>query len=278
MGKKLRVGDKVFDFNYQTPWEKGLDFRDVTSGHLVCLMFLRYYGCSTCQLELRELTRQYPRLKKLDVKLLVVLQSQPETMRLSTPRNLFPFEIICDPDRNLYFYFDIGDNPAPEIMSERLKQRVAQANQQGIVHGLYEGNELQAPATFLLDQQGIARYVWYGKESSDVPTGAELVDLIKHTFLLEERNFFMKNAISTANAPAAIGPYSQAIDTGSMVFVSGTAPCRSDFGRNTSWGSRTDIAVSDEYSGNPGASRIGNGTCGQDNRFPAKSRRLFHCQ
>lgn len=30
--------------------------------------------------------------------------------------------------------------------------------------------------------------------------------------------------ISTASAPAAIGPYSQALDTGSMVFVSGQLP------------------------------------------------------
>ena len=30
--------------------------------------------------------------------------------------------------------------------------------------------------------------------------------------------------VSTANAPAAIGPYSQAIDLGSMVFVSGQIP------------------------------------------------------
>jgi 2-iminobutanoate/2-iminopropanoate deaminase len=32
------------------------------------------------------------------------------------------------------------------------------------------------------------------------------------------------NVISTSNAPAAIGPYSQALDTGSMVFVSGQLP------------------------------------------------------
>lgn len=32
-----------------------------------------------------------------------------------------------------------------------------------------------------------------------------------------------RNAISTAGAPAAIGPYSQAIDTGSLVFCSGQA-------------------------------------------------------
>ena len=32
------------------------------------------------------------------------------------------------------------------------------------------------------------------------------------------------NAISTTNAPAAIGPYSQAISVGGLVFVSGQLP------------------------------------------------------
>lgn len=34
----------------------------------------------------------------------------------------------------------------------------------------------------------------------------------------------MKEVISTNNAPAAIGPYSQAIKTGNMIFVSGQLP------------------------------------------------------
>lgn len=34
----------------------------------------------------------------------------------------------------------------------------------------------------------------------------------------------MKKAISTSNAPGAIGPYSQAIEAGGMVFLSGQLP------------------------------------------------------
>lgn len=34
----------------------------------------------------------------------------------------------------------------------------------------------------------------------------------------------MKTQISTQKAPGAIGPYSQAIDTGSFVFISGQIP------------------------------------------------------
>jgi len=40
----------------------------------------------------------------------------------------------------------------------------------------------------------------------------------------ERRRIFTKNIISTSAAPAAIGPYSQAIDLGAMVITSGQLP------------------------------------------------------
>ena len=41
----------------------------------------------------------------------------------------------------------------------------------------------------------------------------------------------MKTAISIPNAPAPIGPYSQAIDTGNMLFVSGQIPLNPEDGK-----------------------------------------------
>ena len=40
----------------------------------------------------------------------------------------------------------------------------------------------------------------------------------------------MKNPISTTKAPAAIGPYSQAIEAGGMIFVSGQLPINPETG------------------------------------------------
>ena len=40
----------------------------------------------------------------------------------------------------------------------------------------------------------------------------------------------MKKQIATIKAPGAIGPYSQAIDTGSMVFISGQIPVNPETG------------------------------------------------
>ena len=41
---------------------------------------------------------------------------------------------------------------------------------------------------------------------------------------VERRRVPLKNIINTANAPAAIGPYSQAIDLGALVITSGQLP------------------------------------------------------
>ncbi|MFA6125664.1 MAG: RidA family protein [Bacteroidales bacterium] len=41
----------------------------------------------------------------------------------------------------------------------------------------------------------------------------------------------MKKVISTPHAPAAIGPYSQAIDTGDLIFISGQIPIIPETGK-----------------------------------------------
>jgi 2-iminobutanoate/2-iminopropanoate deaminase len=50
--------------------------------------------------------------------------------------------------------------------------------------------------------------------------------LLEFAFCLKSKakGFLMKETISTTNAPGAIGPYSQAIKAGGMVFCSGQIP------------------------------------------------------
>ncbi len=45
-----------------------------------------------------------------------------------------------------------------------------------------------------------------------------------YVIIMERRRVPTKTVISTTNAPAAIGPYSQAIDLGAMVITSGQLP------------------------------------------------------
>ena len=67
----------------------------------------------------------------------------------------------------------------------------------------------------------------------------------------------MKTQIATAKAPGAIGPYSQAIDTGSMVFVSGQIPV------NPATGEMMDIAATSVATFKPGK-RLKDAVGGED--------------
>jgi 2-iminobutanoate/2-iminopropanoate deaminase len=48
--------------------------------------------------------------------------------------------------------------------------------------------------------------------------------LHKHPLLPKRGDIFLKKIIRTADAPQAIGPYSQAVEAGGFVFVSGQIP------------------------------------------------------
>ena len=46
----------------------------------------------------------------------------------------------------------------------------------------------------------------------------------------KELNQMSKEIISTKNAPQAIGPYSQAVETGNLIFISGQVPINPETG------------------------------------------------
>ncbi|MCD8009723.1 MAG: redoxin domain-containing protein [Lachnospiraceae bacterium] len=175
---KLKPGMKMFDFDYETPWEKK-NFYKTVHGKPCCLMFLRYYGCSTCQLSIRKLMKSYGKIQEMGAELLIVLQSEPETIRGQAEQGYFPFDIICDLQQELYRRCEIGENPHPDQQSERLQEKIQEARSLGIQHGKFEGNELQAPATVVMNQNQMITYVWYGEESIDVPEEEELFQLLR---------------------------------------------------------------------------------------------------
>ena len=65
-----------------------------------------------------------------------------------------------------------------------------------------------------------------GKSGLEFPKTAFAIDLLKNycyniTYQFIQEETLMKNVIATTNAPGAIGPYSQAIETEGFVFTSG---------------------------------------------------------
>ncbi len=175
---RLVKGEQIPDFTYETPFEQDQDFLQIVAlKHRTALVFLRYDGCTLCQLDIHEYMQSYDRICNAGGQLLIVLQSDPKGLaeQLKAP-DAIPFRIICDPQKKLYQQFDIA--PAKSKLSMAGLHTMAKADRAkkaGFTHGAYEGDELQLPAAFVMDETGKLLYVNYAAKVDEVPDTDELI-------------------------------------------------------------------------------------------------------
>ena len=139
---KIEAGCKLADFSFNTPFESDVKLSEKAKGaKKTVLLFLRYYGCTLCQLDIREYANAYDRFKEKDAQLLVVLQSPASTINAQLTKEDLPFDIICDPDMGLYKEFELGVAASKEAMIRPEDMPKFAAKRE----------EMQFPGYFLLD-------------------------------------------------------------------------------------------------------------------------------
>lgn len=176
---KLKIREKIADFSLVTSDDNKLEFSDIyNKNRNTLLLFLRYYGCTVCQLDLMEYKEKYKEFKDNDTEVVIVLQSEAEVVKQSGGD--MPYIIACDPKMELYDLFEI--KPAKSTMglvSIKAVKKVMKAKKTGLEHGKYEGEELQLPAAFLVDTDGQIVYGKYAKNLGDLPTPDEFIQMVK---------------------------------------------------------------------------------------------------
>ena len=101
----LKKGDEFPDFSYQSYDGNTKDLYAQIGQGPAAILFLRYVGCTKCQLDIHTLLSCQKEIAEKGVQVFVVFQSAPSTVRESLTD--FPFEIICDPIQALYKRFDV---------------------------------------------------------------------------------------------------------------------------------------------------------------------------
>lgn len=101
--KLVSFGDKAINFTYQTPYGATSTLEEkVQKADKTFLIFLRYYGCTICQLDIRAYRENYQKFLDKNAQILLVLQSTPETISESITEEELRFEVACDPEGKLY--------------------------------------------------------------------------------------------------------------------------------------------------------------------------------
>lgn len=179
---KLKVNDRMPEFSFDTPFAAGCSLDNVLARveGRTALVFLRYYGCTLCQYDMHQYAQAKDQIASTGGQMLVVLQSAPQKLAEQIKPDDFPFDIICDPEAELYKKFEISPAESKLKMADaKALSKMAKARANGFSHGDYEGEELQLPAVFVMDRDRLLTYVHYGKTVSDVASAEELVRLLR---------------------------------------------------------------------------------------------------
>ena len=166
---RLCEGGVMPDFTIDTPFAAGLSLSEtVQKTPKTALLFLRYYGCTLCQYEMHLLAENYDQITAAGGQVLVVLQSDPAGIAEQIGPDSLPFTIGIQPAASMAKMADAGT-----------MLKIAKATAVGYKHGAYEGNELQLPASFVVDKERRISYAHYGKSAGDTPDVRSLAELLK---------------------------------------------------------------------------------------------------
>ena len=172
----IQRGDCFPNFSYDSYDGRRKTFYEETAGGPAALFFLRYMGCTKCQMDVHDLLCAEEEIRQQGIRVFIVFQSPAETVN-STLED-FPYEIICDPEQKLYAQFGVKAAETKEefldfehfaAAHEAFRARKAEL---GLEHGAYEGNELQKPALFLLDRDRKVLLAHYADSLMDMPDTA----------------------------------------------------------------------------------------------------------
>ncbi|MDR3138119.1 MAG: AhpC/TSA family protein [Treponema sp.] len=177
---KISEQQAMEDFTFDTSSKTGLVFSEEAADKKTVLLFLRYYGCTLCRLDMRLLREHYAEISGAGGQVFVVLQSAPELIERETSSDPFPFTIICDPRQELYRRFEIRPASSKLAMAGgKTLRKIGLAKKYRLAHGEYEGEELQLPACFVIDRSFTVRYARYAKNLADIPGPDELAAILR---------------------------------------------------------------------------------------------------
>lgn len=143
---------------------------------------LRYIGCTVCNYDIHLLRERYQEFASLGVQVFVVMQSDTAHVQADLGEETLPFTIICDEEKAFYRALEIEPAKTEQELvgknKERLDEKAQKAEALGIRHGDYEGDELQLPALFVVEENGEISYAHYAAELMDMPGTDEILDIL----------------------------------------------------------------------------------------------------
>ena len=106
MAKRLRAGDVIPEFRFDTPYHPQQSFYQLLEGDKpVFLVFLRNFGHPLTRHYIMEYIKSAGALHT--ARLVCVVQTKPQTISKAIPEGAMPYELMCDAEGVLCRFFNV---------------------------------------------------------------------------------------------------------------------------------------------------------------------------
>ncbi len=172
----LKAGDKIDSFSFNDQNGKEINWpADCQDGKLA-LFFLRHLGCPLCKEKIDELIESFSLFESKKIRLVVVVQATEKRAETYSRSRHLPFVLVPDKEKKLYDRFEVRRGGLKEFTAPSVLKASLRATFKGHMHGMFEGDEFQVPASFLLSPEGEVVFAYYGKDISDFGRVADLLE------------------------------------------------------------------------------------------------------
>ena len=163
----FNTGEQAPNFTATQLNGEKIELDEMIKSQSVCIIFLRFMGCPLTRLRLAELEKEIEKYNAKQLKLLIVFESTMDRTQKYTTKKGLHLDIVPDLHRELYDLFDVQPGGVVAMLNPNVLLKAGEATIKGHMHGAFEGNELQLPAAFIIDQNSKFTYVNYGEHPAD---------------------------------------------------------------------------------------------------------------
>ena len=145
--KGLSAGDVAPDFSLPNALGETVSLSDCLISGTVILKFYRGEWCPICNLDLREIQRYLPKIKKLGATLLAISPQRPDDALTIKEKNGLGYEVLSDVDQRVIREYNLQFDPGEDYHNRR---DLTLLNGDG-------SKTLPVPATFIINSDGIIK-------------------------------------------------------------------------------------------------------------------------
>ena len=158
---KAQVGSPAPDFLATKLTGEEVNLGSFLGPNKVLLVFYRGGWCPFCNAQLGALSQDYSKFEELNTKIVAVSGEEIEKGKDFLKKIGSPFTLLSDTGFRAIDLYGVRDPSSPEALKAK-----------GI-------KSLAKPSSFIIDERGIIRYKYVGKNATDRPKVGELLRVLK---------------------------------------------------------------------------------------------------